>query len=108
VKLHKSLHCIFQSVYASSRSEAVSGSLFSSVGHKDNVTSDIGDDCVDTEIPSLNFVPSLLAAKLIDECIKSIKLGKASGPDDLTVEHMLTQFRLYIQLYFAKRQQTYK
>jgi len=44
---------------------------------------------VDIEIPSHNFDPSLLDAELADKCVESMKLGKASGPDDSTGEHIL-------------------
>jgi len=59
---------------------------FSSVAGRDNV---IGDGCVNTEIPSRNFNPFLLDAKLVDKCIKSMKFGKARGPDYVMVEHIL-------------------
>jgi len=64
VQLYKSLHCI--------------SNLF--MHHP---------GCMDTEIPSHNFDPFLLDAEFFDKCIKYMKLGKANGPDDLTVVNML-------------------
>jgi len=42
------------------------------------------------------FESYLLDAELVDKCARSMKLGKASGPDDLTVEYILNAHPILI------------
>ena len=44
--------------------------------------------CTSSGNNSNNFHQSAISFELIDKCIRDLKLGKASGPDELTAEHL--------------------
>jgi len=47
------------------------------------------DECVKDNSQSSYECIESLTVKLIDKCVKKLKLGKACGPDDLCAEHLL-------------------
>jgi len=46
------------------------------------------DSCTSFSNKSNNFDQSAISFELIDKCIRDLKLGKASGPDELMAEHL--------------------
>jgi len=55
---------------------------------KSEVYTNKSDNCTSFSNNSNNFDQSAISFELIDKCIRDLKLGKASGPDELTAEHL--------------------
>src|SRR5688572_9001979 len=70
----------FESVYCDSSSNAEArddfGSLYSNIYTSQSNTLN-------------NITPDLITVELVDKCIRKLKLGRASGPDDLCTENLV-------------------
>ena len=69
--LPKHLHCILEKIY-------------------DNATSvELHTDLTYTTEENLSYLSNFLNVKLVDKCIRKLKMGKARGRDCLKTKHLI-------------------
>jgi len=64
------------------------GASHGQLNAKSEVYTNKPDSCTSFSNNSNNFGQSAISFELINKCVRDLKLGKASGPDELMAEHL--------------------
>ena len=74
--------------FAENFSQVYNGASHGQLNTKSEVYTNKPDSSSSFSNKSNNFDQSAISFELIDKCIRDLKLGKASGPDELMAEHL--------------------
>jgi hypothetical protein len=64
-------------------------SVFYNSGNNNSAKVDFANELARMPCAGRQSVSSIFSVKLIDSCIRKLKVGKAAGPDELSAEHLL-------------------